>query len=59
MSEKTFKKLVAAQDKYSQALQNLNSADKHHVDKAVYELNSSIDRLKTILVSALAEVKNA
>jgi hypothetical protein len=59
MSEKTFKKLLRAQDKYQQAKQNFELADKHHVDKAVHELNSSIDRLKTILVTALAEVKNA
>lgn len=54
----TLKKIDSAYERYELALQNFDNADKHHVDKAVHELNSSIDRLKTALVTALAEVKS-
>ena len=56
MSPKMFERLTTAQEQHQQALQNFNYADEHHVSKAIYELNSSIDRLKTILAFAIAEV---
>jgi tRNA 2-selenouridine synthase SelU len=56
MKPKTFKTLIAAGEKYQQAKQNFENADKLHTDKAIVELSMTETKLMLALIEALKEV---
>lgn len=56
MKPETFKTLIAAGERYQQAKQNFDNADKLHTDKAIVELSMTETKLMLALIEALKEV---
>lgn len=56
MRSETFKTLIAAGEKYQQAKQNFDNADKLHTDKAIVEFSLTETKLMLALIEALKEV---
>lgn len=56
MKPETFKTLIAAGERYQQAKQNFENADKLHTDKAIVELSMTETKLMLALIEALKEV---
>lgn len=56
MKPETLKALIAAAERYQQAKQNFENADKLHTDKAIVEFSLTETKLMLALVEALKEV---